>query len=86
MSNGSGPLLPNLQAIRHEGREYWLGCAWTSFDDWVEIGGLGPENFYGEDRYGEIFLPTKVACKIAAAILYAEVYDCRDNQATPLDE
>ena len=82
MSNGFGPLLWNLDTIRYEDREYWLGCSWTSWGSWVEIDGVQQSDV--DKNRGRVCLPDEVACKIAAAILYAEVYNCRDNQTTPL--
>ena len=82
MSNGFGPLLRNLDAIQYEDREYWLRGAWTSFENYVEICGLDncrPAGPWGSREIdcerGRVILPTDVAVKVAAAILYAEVYD-----------
>jgi hypothetical protein len=83
MSNGFGPLLPNLDPIRYEGREYWLGSVWTSGGDWVEIGGLDATR---SDGGPAAVMPREVARKIAAAILYAEVYEGLVGPAEPLSD
>ena len=83
MSNGFGPLLPNLDPIRYEDREYWLNSVWTSGGDWVEIGGLDATRSGGGPA---AVMPRDVARKIAAAILYAELYEEVVGPAEPLTD
>jgi hypothetical protein len=79
MSNGFGPLLEGLGHIRYKNPfggnycgEYWLGSAWTSAENFVEIGGFEPGSGEVDSEHGIVILPVKVAAKIAAAILLAE--------------
>lgn len=79
MSNGFGPLLSNLDAIRcHEyvgssfrsrEREYRLGSVWTSRDTWTQLWGVEPDDLEGD----RLTIQSGAARKIAAAILYSAV-------------
>ena len=81
MGNGFGPLWPQLREIRYKERvcpfrerEYFLSCSWTSAESWVGISGITEDDI---DR-DSLSLPTEVAVKVAAAILYSEA--CYDPQ------